>query len=309
MQLLQSSTNSMHQLIFASLVGFTFFLGGCTSSGLNGILRETATVGPQGPEEGRFRRQHWLVPSPDQYKLMAATLWRPRGPGPFPFAVISHASTQDAHERIEDPTPRYENVALWFVRHGYAVVLPVRPGHGATGGPYVEDQGGCEDADYVKSGFAIAATVETTVDYMTAQPFLKKDHVVIVGQSAGGWGALALASRNPPAVSAVINFAGGRGGHSLGEPNTNCAPGRLIAAAGEFGRAVHLPTLWIYAENDSYFAPDLSKRMADAFRLGGGPVEYHLLPPFAEDGHFMLLASNGPTIWAPIVEKFLAKSR
>jgi hypothetical protein len=44
--------------------------------------------------------------------------------------------------------------------------------------------------------------------------------------------------------------------------------------------------LWIYAENDSYFGPELTKRMHNAFTAAGGDAEYHLLPAFGNDGHF-----------------------
>ena len=31
--------------------------------------------------------------------------------------------------------------------------------------------------------------------------------------------------------------------------------GALVAATGEFRRIAHIPTLWLYAENDRYFPP------------------------------------------------------
>src|SRR5262249_62235766 len=97
-----------------------------------------------------------------------------------------------------------------------------------------EDQGGCDDADYLKSGLATAATIEAAVDYMSAQSFIKKGRAVVVGQSAGGWGAIALASRNPPGVRAVMNFAGGRGRGSFLPTQHKFGPDWLVVA----GRAV-----------------------------------------------------------------------
>jgi hypothetical protein len=41
---------------------------------------------------------------------------------------------------------------------------------------------------------------------MTVQPFIKRDDVIAVGQSGGGWGAIALASQNPKTVRAIIGF-------------------------------------------------------------------------------------------------------
>ena len=65
--------------------------------------------------------------------------------------------------------------------------------------------------------------------------------------------------------------------------------------------------LWIYLENDTFFGPALSKRMYEAFRAAGGKVEYHLLPPFDDDGHYFVDSPKAMSIWAPIVSKFLAE--
>ena len=110
---------------------------------------------------------------------------------------------------------------------------------------------------------------------------------MIVGHSAGGFGALALAQRDPRDVAAIIIFAPGRGGHAHGEPNKVCAPDKLMAASSALGRNARVPVTWLVAENDSYFSPALSKRMADAFRAGGDRVTFEVRPPFAREGHFL----------------------
>lgn len=267
------------------------------------------TAGPQGVEEGAWRRQLWLIPLPGERLLMHATVLRPQGDGPFPLAVINHGSSQSSFLRGQFTPSLYEHVSRWFLDRGYAVVLPIRGGHGATGGPYFEDQGRCESPNYEKAGAATADAIQAAIDYLAAQPFVRKSGVVVIGQSAGGWGALALAGRNPPTVRAVINFAGGRGGRADGQPDNNCAPDRLVAAAGIFGRSARIPTLWLYSENDSFFAPALSKRMAEAFQSGGGIPEYHLLRPFGADGHIFIERGDAVPLWAPLVEKFLARHR
>jgi dienelactone hydrolase len=265
--------------------------------------------GPQGPEEGAWRRQLWLIPLPGERLLMHAVLLRPAGPGPFPLAVINHGSSQSSMLRAEFTPSLYEHVSRWFLERGFAVILPVRPGHGETGGPFFEDQGRCEDPDYIKAGIAAADSIHAAIDYLIAQPFIRKSGVIVAGQSAGGWGGLALASRNPPAVRAIINFSGGRGGRVDGLPDNNCSPGRLVAAAGEFGRSARVPTLWLYAENDSFFSPALSKGMADAFQTAGGAAEYHLLPPFMTDGHVFIEDGDAAPLWTPILDRFLASHR
>jgi dienelactone hydrolase len=251
----------------------------------------------------------WLVPSPQPGVLMRATVYRPQRPGAFPLAVINHGSDQNEIRRFNYATPAYPISAHWFVARGYAVVAPQRPGHGETGGRYLEDQGSCDDADYLGSGLGTAASIQAAIDYMTAQPFVRRDGTLAVGQSAGGWGALALASRNPPGLAAAINFAGGRGGRSDGKPDSNCAPDRLVAAAGRFGATARIPTLWLYAQNDSYFAPALAQRMAQAFRAAGGRAAFHLLPALADDGHGVMESPAGAAAWEPVVAEFLLKMK
>jgi invasion protein IalB len=65
--------------------------------------------------------------------------------------------------------------------------------------------------------------------------------------------------------------------------------------------------LWIYAENDSYFGPELTKRMHDAFVTAGGNAEYRMLPPFGSDGHFMIDSPDAVSLWSPLVSQFLEK--
>jgi invasion protein IalB len=65
--------------------------------------------------------------------------------------------------------------------------------------------------------------------------------------------------------------------------------------------------LWIYAENDTYFGPELTKRMHQAFVQEGGNVEYRMLPPFGSDGHFMIDSADAVPIWSPFVAQFIEK--
>ena len=41
-------------------------------------------------------------------------------------------------------------------------------------------------------------------------------------------------------------------------------------------------------KGDSYFDPALSEDMYQAFISAGGQAEYHLLPAFGRDGHWLL---------------------
>jgi len=290
----------MRRIIAVAVMGLSL-----SSAGMGGPI--VSMPGPQDVEGKQSRRQVWLVPSTDPSELMRTTVLRPPGDGPFPLLIMNHGTTMSAPQRADFPMLEFEAAALWFVNQGFVVAAPQRTGHGETGGLFFESQRLCEVAHFRAAGLAAAGNILATIDYMLTQPFVQQSKVVVLGQSAGGWSSLALASLNPPMVRAVIDFVGGRGGHFEGKPNNNCQPDHLVEAAGKFGSTARIPTLWIYLENDTFFGPALSKRMVAAWRAAGGAAEYHLLPSFGEDGHFFIHHPDAVPIWAPIVKEFLAR--
>jgi dienelactone hydrolase len=257
------------------------------------LAGQTPPNGPQGAEGTPNRMQQWLVPTPAADRGAHAVLYRPGGDGPFRLAVIAHATTQNALRRAQMPQPAYRALAAFFVAHGFAVLVPERSGHGATGGAYFEEQGGCDEADYARSGRATAAQIELALNYLRQQPFIRPDGAVIVGHSAGGWGALALAGQDQRQVAAIIAFAPGRGGHAGDVENNICAPQTLIAAAGQFGKAARVPVTWLVAQNDTYFSPDFSRALVEAFRAGGGKVIFSVLPALGSEGHWLAESEAG----------------
>jgi dienelactone hydrolase len=277
----------------------------CFVIGLGGLIAQAEAqtrFGAQAPEGSPDRSQQWLVPSPDQTTVAHALLLRPPGDGPFPLAIIAHASTQNGLRRAQMPQPEYRALAAWLVARGFAVLVPQRPGHGATGGRYLEDQGGCDEADYSRAGQATADSIAAVLTYMRGQAFIRQSGTVILGHSAGGWGALAMAGQNPAGVVAIIAFSPGRGGHANDRPNQVCAPHRLMAAAAEFGKAARVPVIWLVARNDSYFSPALSRQIADAFRAGGDKVDFRALPEFRGEGHWLAEADGGEEVYGPTLD-------
>jgi dienelactone hydrolase len=263
------------------------------------------SLGAQAPEGDPDRRQQWLVPSPDSATAAHAILFRPPGEGPFPVAIVAHATSQNVLRRVQMPQPEYRALTASLVARGFAVLVPERPGHGATGGPYLEDQGGCDEADYAKAGRATADSIAVALDFMRGQSFVRRDGAVIVGHSAGAWGALALAGRNPAGVAAIVTFAPGRGGHANDLPNQVCAPHTLISAATEFGKTARLPVTWLVAANDTYFSPALSRQIADAFRGGGDKVDFRVLAASGSEGHWLAETEGGVKSAAPELTRAL----
>jgi dienelactone hydrolase len=269
-----------------------------------GAMAQTG-LGAQGAEGEPNRLQQWLVPSPDPDTAAHALLFRPTGEGPFRLALIAHASTQNLLRRAQMPQPEYRALAAWLVARGFAVLVPERLGHGATGGRYLEDQGGCDEADYSRAGRATADSVVAALNYLRGQSFIRRDGAVVLGHSAGAWGALALAHENPPGISSIIAFAPGRGGHANDFPNQICAPHTLVSMAGEFGKGAHVPVTWLVAANDTYFSPTLSRQLADAFRGGGGKVDFHVLAASGSEGHWLAETEAGVKIAGPELDRAL----
>src|SRR4051812_22523931 len=263
----------------------------------------------------RVQEEIWALPLT---LPMLAYVVRPVGDGPFPLAIMNHGVSLKAQERSFFPLVEFRDAAMWFARRGYFVVAPVGTGYGAAAidipehglyGPFFSKVGKCSNPNFRAPGLAVALVDLWVIDYLTAEKRIVPKDVIVVGQSAGGWASIALSSLNPPQVKAIITFAAGRGGRVDGKPNNNCAPDGLVEATGEFGRTSRVPMLWIYIENDTFFGPALSRRMHEAFTAAGGNAEYHLLPPFGGDGHFLIGSPDSVPIWSPLVSRFLDKYR
>jgi dienelactone hydrolase len=113
--------------------------------------------------------------------------------------------------------------------------------------------------------------MDAAVDFLTRLPEVKPSNAIVVGQSAGGWGAIAYASAPHPKVAAFVVMAGGRGGHRDNRPHNNCRPDLLADSAGHFGKTARTPMLWIYGT----------------------------------DGHKLFFGSRGSAVWSPLVERYL----
>jgi dienelactone hydrolase len=275
----------------------------------------SASLAVAADDSLRLQEEVWALPLPVP---TIAYVVRPAGEGPYPLAIMNHGVSLDPVQRVFFPLVEFRDAAMWFARRGYLVVAPSGPGYGAAGvespeaglfSLFFSKIGKCVNPNFRDAGAAAAQLNLWIIDYMTELKRIVPDHVIVVGQSAGGWGSIALSSFNPPKVRAIITFAAGRGGRVDNKPNNNCAPDKLVEAAAAFGRTSRVPMLWLYIENDTFFGPDLSKRMHTAFTAAGGNAEYHLFPPHGSDGHFFIGAADAIPIWSPLVGAFLDKHR
>ncbi|MEZ5843871.1 MAG: CocE/NonD family hydrolase [Hyphomicrobiaceae bacterium] len=299
-------------LVVASMMAWSVFcVGDGVASDANavsyGSTSEAYTYGPQGPEGDRLREQIWTVPGGGKTPLRA-TVFRPRSspPGGSPLVVINHGTDGRSQETASRPV--FIWLTRWFVARGYVVLLPQRRGYGETGGVLVEGTDSCLRPRHQDMGEAAADDIEGAIAYLVRQPFVDPRDITVIGISSGGWASLALAARNPVGVRSVINFAGGRGAYAWGQRGALCAGDQLVAAAADFGRRARVPTLWLYAENDSYFSPPVVRAMQAAWTTAGGRAELHIVPPVGREGHLIAELPTAREVWSGILDAWLAST-
>src|SRR6185369_12065981 len=110
---------------------------------------------------------------------MVAEVFRPEGAGPFPVVVFSHgrAPSRSAREALRHGASEAQ-LRYWLAR-GAAVVAPIRPGYGVTGGADAEASGSRIDAqgrcvgkpDFRKTAEAASAAVLATVSWLRGEPW------------------------------------------------------------------------------------------------------------------------------------------
>jgi dienelactone hydrolase len=265
--------------------------------------------GPYGPEEGRWRRQYWAVPNPEG-ALLRGVVFRPRGVGPFPLAILSHGTSQAAPDREKYGLPYMVPVMEWLVDQGYAVAMVHRSGVGQKPTAPFKEQltNPCDQrraSDYLRSVSLAGGDIRALIKEMRDQTFVGKDTLLLVGHSGGGLASLWVAGAIPDDVVGVINFAGGRGAAPGRKPSTVCNEPALIAAFGDIGKRVKAPTLWVYAENDLSLTPSQAQSFKVAFEGSGGKADLRITPPFSEDGHRLPMLREGRGHWRSAGDDFL----
>ncbi|MBS0533620.1 MAG: alpha/beta fold hydrolase [Proteobacteria bacterium] len=235
-------------------------------------------------------------------KGLETLLIRPAETGRYPLVIISHGSPRKAEERPKMTPAAFYNVALEFARRGFAVAIVMRRGYGDSGTDLAERSGSCDNPNYIRSGRIGAADIKAAIVALGKRSDVDPARVIAVGQSAGGLASVALAADPPPGLVAVISFAGGRGSRADFDV---CKEERLIAAFGAFGKTSRLPMLWVYTANDHFFEPKLAEKLHDAFKAGGGRVQFIRAPAYGKDGH-LLFSVGGIPQWTSYVDGFLA---
>lgn len=298
-----------------SLILAVVLLAGCVSSEQQALLEALPTSRTDLVQlPGLIREPLSLnVALPDgTIARLEGNVVRPDRPGHFPLVLISHGTSSEWNDRKEVHAAQYQAQAVAFARRGWAVVTVVRPGFGHSTGPFLEDVGPCDNRDFIAAGNRMGNEVLTILQALREQnlPWADNARILLLGQSGGGLASLAaIAGKStqspipgpiPSPILGVINFAGGDGAPIYG--NYFCQPERLIKAMADFGAGTRIPSLWIYAANDTKFPPQLAQAMFAAYKAAGAPATMVSAPAFGDEGHYFIEAVDQ---WQPMIDRFL----
>src|SRR3954447_796553 len=169
-------------------------------------------------EDQGIQEEVWAIPVT---LPTIAHVVRPVGNGPFPLVIMNHGVSLDQRERSFFPLVEFRDAAMWFARKGYMVVAPTGSGYGAAAldqperglfSSFYSKIGRCENPNFRDAGLAVALLDKWIIEYMSEQKRILPDNVIVVGQSAGGWAAIALSRQNRPSVRAISTLGAGPGG-------------------------------------------------------------------------------------------------
>jgi len=262
------------------------------------VLQATSLLVGQELVEQQLR-----IPAPGAGKKgLQALMVRPADAGPHPLALVNHGAPRRGSDRSgmspRDMLPQAQE----FARRGWTTVIVMRRGYGSSGGGFSEDARACDrDPNFYQSGVESANDLRAAIDYLAKLPEVDPTRVISVGRSAGGFATVALTANPPHGLVAAISFAGGRGSPS---PDIVCHPNDLVAAFAQFGKTSRVPMLWVYAQNDHFFSPQIAEALYRAFTSAGGKAQLVKAGPFGDDGHH-LFSQVGIPIWTPLVDGFL----
>jgi len=257
------------------------------------------------PETVRVNLKDYSTPIVVQF-------FKPEGNGPFPLVVFLHGRAGTSEARANLKNPILPGHAAYWMRKGFAVMAPFRPGYGETGGPDMERSGNSitkdgrciGDHQYQEVAANAARPIRELIDWAKTQSWVNPQKILLAGQSVGGLTAVALGANPPSGVLAYINFVGGTGGDPIRNPGRSCFPEVLTDLYGKYGKTTKIPNLWLYAENDEYWGSDAPVEWHKAFAASGGSGQFVMTTPVPGRGGHSLLQWGG-RLWADHTDPFV----
>jgi dienelactone hydrolase len=285
--------------IFKSLISVSWLLLICLF--VPSIIARAESAGPfDDPApifDGLGISQHWNIPLHDG-AIDKALFIHPNTSGPWKLVMMHHGIPGPKPSKYKD----YPFISKFFLQRGYAVLLPVRQGSGATGGGRRDKEGSCNLVMAWPSVMARASEIEDIWTYVRTRSEVQKDGAIMMGKSQGGYSVLSAGKDNPEGIAGIIDLAGGV------RMNTSslCGEPELVAAIKQAAQSARLPTLLLYTANDHEVPVNYGKDMISAYTSGNPNAKGHMLSPVAGgDGHRQIERAPGVKAWGNIVDKFL----
>ncbi|HLO78884.1 MAG TPA: CocE/NonD family hydrolase, partial [Magnetospirillum sp.] len=219
----------------------------------------------------------------------------------LPVALIAHGKPRTRQKQLDAHPDRMLAQARDLALRGWLSVVVMRRGFGASDGSSPVRLS-CRNLQTLKAYFdASADDLQGTIKALARRADADTDRVIVVGASAGGAAAVALAARNPKGLVAVVSVSGGL--HSF---DCDKDPA-LIDAYAQYGARSRVPSLWVYARNDSLFSVRLVDRLHRAFVAAGGDAKLVMVEDVGDDGHTMFNATKGRHLWLTELDGFLRR--
>jgi dienelactone hydrolase len=233
--------------------------------------------------------------------LLEGKLYHPQtGKKQYPLIVNTHGRHGPNPPRNPNQLNGYKALNTALAERGYLVMMLVRRGYGNSQGP---------DSEFLftaaESGLAGAKDIQSAIEYMRKRPDVIKDKIVVMGQSQGGWVALASSTVSIEGVIGAVNISGainfGQGkGHDF---RSLVVEGYLEECSKIFGKSSKVPVLWIYSQNDNHF-PSTVKSWFSAFESNGGKGSLVMKPPYKYNGHMIV---NEPSLYIDDISSFFER--
>ena len=218
--------------------------------------------------------------------------------GRLPVILISHGKPATQAEMATVHATNYRSVAHDFARRGWLAVAVVRRGYGLSEGKF-EAAGNCKTGFNLMRQFrAEGADLEAALAVVTQRRDVDFNRIVALGVSNGGVASLALSALAPKGLRAVVNISGGLRSRECPFDD------QLVSTFRNLGELGSAPSLWMYAENDSFFPPEIAARLHAAYAQSSPPVTFVKMPAVSDDGHKLFSSTEGRILWWPEVDKF-----
>lgn len=235
---------------------------------------------------------------------MTVRVVREDAPDRRPFLILLHGRAADPASRGRLTAGNYPANSRYFAGKGFVVLIPLRVGYGATGGPDAEDTGDCTHKRYAEGVAPAVAETAQLLAFAATLPGVDAARGIIVGESFGGLVAIAAAAAHLPGVVGAVNVSGGDGGDSAQHPDAPCQPDLLQNLFARYGTRSRIDTLWMYSANDRLWGPQWPRAWFAAFTGAGGLGSFEALPADKNNGHFIF--NRNAEAWHAPFERFIA---